>query len=102
MHVPNLKHELGVSLHIMPQIFIGGIRKVTKFAPRNVVGVPWNKFRLEPLLEELPYVTVVLPVTTPLWPSVGVNPNTPKVGDLESSGTPECLGFHSKAQNTSH
>jgi hypothetical protein len=41
-------------------------------------------------------------VATPLWPSVGVNPNTPKVGDLESSGTPECLGFDSKAQNTLH
>jgi hypothetical protein len=26
----------------------------------------------------------------------------PKVGDLESSGTPECLGFNNKAQNTSH
>jgi hypothetical protein len=41
-------------------------------------------------------------VTTPLWPSVGVKPNTSKVGDLESSGTPECLGFDSKAQNTLH
>jgi hypothetical protein len=41
-------------------------------------------------------------VATPLWPSVGVKPNTPKVGDLESSGTPECLGFDNKAQNTSH
>jgi hypothetical protein len=41
-------------------------------------------------------------VATPLWPSVGVKPNTPKVGDLESSGTPDCLGFNSKAQNTSH
>jgi hypothetical protein len=41
-------------------------------------------------------------VATPLWPSVGVKPNTPKVGDLESSGTPECLGFDRKAQNTSH
>jgi hypothetical protein len=39
---------------------------------------------------------------TPLWPSVGVKPNTPKVGDLESAWTPECLGFDSKAQNTSH
>jgi hypothetical protein len=39
-------------------------------------------------------------VATPLWPSVGVKPNTPKVGDLESSGTPECLGFNSKAKNT--
>ncbi len=28
--------------------------------------------------------------------------HTPKVGDLESSGTPECLEFDSKAQNTSH
>jgi hypothetical protein len=41
-------------------------------------------------------------VATPLSPSVGVKPNTPKVGDLESSGTPECLGFDNKAQNTSH
>jgi len=41
-------------------------------------------------------------VATPLWQSVGVKPNTPKVGDLESSGTPECLEFNSKAQNTSH
>ncbi len=35
-------------------------------------------------------------------PSVGVKPNTPKVGNLESSGTPECLELDSKAQNTSH
>jgi hypothetical protein len=41
-------------------------------------------------------------VATLLWPSVGVKPNTSKVGDLESSGTPECLGFDNKAQNTSH
>jgi hypothetical protein len=41
-------------------------------------------------------------VATPLWPSVGVKPNTPKVGDLESSRTPECLEFYIKAQNTSH
>jgi hypothetical protein len=41
-------------------------------------------------------------VVTPLWPSVGVKPNTPKVGDLESSGTPECLVLDNKAQNTSH
>ncbi len=41
-------------------------------------------------------------VATPLWPSVGVKPNTPKVGDLECSETPECLEFDSKAQNYSH
>ncbi len=28
--------------------------------------------------------------------------HTPKVGDLESSGTPECSEFDSRAQNTSH
>jgi hypothetical protein len=44
----------------------------------------------------------LLSVATPLWPSVGVKPNTSKVGDLESFGTPECLEFDSKAQNTSH
>jgi hypothetical protein len=43
-----------------------------------------------------------LSIATPLWPSVGVKPNTSKVGDLESSGTPECLEFDSKAQNTSY
>jgi hypothetical protein len=41
-------------------------------------------------------------VATPLWPSVAVKPNISKVGDLESSGTPECLEFNRKAQNTSH
>jgi len=44
----------------------------------------------------------ILCVTTPLWPSVRVKPNTSKVGDLESSGTPECSELDSKAQNTSH
>jgi hypothetical protein len=37
-----------------------------------------------------------------LWPSVGVKPNTWKSWDWESSGTPECLEFDSKGQNTSH
>jgi hypothetical protein len=41
-------------------------------------------------------------VATLVWQSVGVKPNIPKAGDLESSGTPECLEFNSKAQNTSH
>jgi hypothetical protein len=31
----------------------------------------------------------------------GVKPNTSKVEDLESFGTPECLELDSKAQNTS-
>jgi hypothetical protein len=54
----------------------------------------WNKMKEEEF--------VLLSVATPLWPSVGVKPNTPKVGDLESSGTPECLELDSKAQNTLH
>jgi hypothetical protein len=42
-------------------------------------------------------------VATLLWPSLGVKPNTwKKVRILESSGTPECLEFDIKAQNTSH
>ncbi len=32
----------------------------------------------------------------------GVKPDTPKVGDLESFGTPEYLEFYIKAQNTLH
>jgi hypothetical protein len=41
-------------------------------------------------------------VATPLWPSVGVKPNTWKSWELESFGTPECLEFDSKGKNTSH
>jgi hypothetical protein len=47
-------------------------------------------------------ILIIIIVATPLWPSVGVKPNTSKVGDLESSGTPECLEFDSKAQETSY
>ncbi len=45
---------------------------------------------------------MAIAVATPLWPSVGVKPNTSKVGDLESFRIPECLERNSKAQNTSH
>ncbi len=38
----------------------------------------------------------------PTLAKCGVKPNTSKVGDFKSSGTPECLEFDSKAQNTSH
>jgi hypothetical protein len=41
-------------------------------------------------------------VATPLWPSVGVKPNTWKSWELESSRTPECSELDSKGQNTSH
>jgi hypothetical protein len=49
-----------------------------------------------------PFLLVGASVATVLWPSVGVKPNTSKVGDLESSGTPECLELNSKAQNNLH
>jgi hypothetical protein len=62
MHVPNLKHEFGISLHILLQILICGIHKVTKFAPRNVIGIPRNKFGLNAVLEELPSVAMALPL----------------------------------------
>jgi hypothetical protein len=41
-------------------------------------------------------------VATLLWQTVGVKPNTPKVKDLESSGTPKCSELDKKAQNTSN
>jgi hypothetical protein len=44
----------------------------------------------------------MIAIATPLWPSVGVKPNTCKVGDLESSGTPECSELNRKDKTTSH
>ncbi len=61
MHVPDLKHELGVSPHILPQIFICGIHKVMKFAPRDVIGILWDKFGFDAFVEELPSVTMDFP-----------------------------------------
>jgi len=60
MHVPDLKHEFGVSLHILPQILICGIHKVTEFAPRNVIGVSRDEFRFNAILEKLPRIAMVL------------------------------------------
>jgi hypothetical protein len=63
---------------------------------------------IESILDCIPYINdpqiemIILRVATPLWPSVGVKPNTWKSWDLETSGTPECLEFDNKAQNTSH
>jgi hypothetical protein len=41
-------------------------------------------------------------VATLLWVKWEDETPTPKVGDLKSSGTPECLKFDSRGQNTSH
>jgi hypothetical protein len=38
----------------------------------------------------------------PTLAKCGCEANTSKVGDLKSSGTPECLEFDKKAQNTLH
>ncbi len=51
MHVPDLKHEFGISPHILPQVLICDIHKVTNFAPRDVVGIPWDKFGLHAVFE---------------------------------------------------
>jgi hypothetical protein len=48
------------------------------------------------------YLQVKMPVATVLWAKWEDETPTPKVGDLECFRTPECLGFDSKAQNTSH
>jgi hypothetical protein len=61
MHVPDLKHEVEISPHILPQVFISGLHKVTEFAPQDVVGIPWNKFRLDVFLKKFPSVVMVLP-----------------------------------------
>jgi len=41
-------------------------------------------------------------VATLLWVKWEDETPTPKVGDLEPFGTPECLEFDSRGQNTSH
>jgi hypothetical protein len=48
-----------------------------------------------------PFKNLSHAIATPLWPSVRMKLTLPKVGDLESSGTPECLEFNSKGKNTS-
>ncbi len=62
MHVLNLKHEFGISPHILPQVLICGIHKVTELAPRDVVEILWNKLQLKAFLKELQNVAMVLPL----------------------------------------
>jgi hypothetical protein len=59
---------------------------------------PKHKFFLKNLHDNILNLKVV---ATPLWPSVRMELTLPKVGDLESSGTPEVLEFNSKGKNTS-
>jgi len=50
---------------------------------------------------KLKFMGMKLNVATPLWAKCEDETHTPKVGDLESSGTPECLEFDSRGQNNS-
>jgi hypothetical protein len=61
VHVPDLKHEFKINPYILPQVVICGIHKVPKFAPQDVVGVPWDEFGLDAFLKEFPSVTMVFP-----------------------------------------
>jgi len=61
MHVPDLKHEFGISPHILSQVVICGIHKVVEFTPGDVVGIPWNKLGFNMFLKKFPNVTMVLP-----------------------------------------
>jgi len=45
---------------------------------------------------------IILFVATPLWAKCEDETHIPKVGDLESSETPECLKFDNRGQNTLH
>jgi hypothetical protein len=45
---------------------------------------------------------VIICVATLLWVKWEDETPTPKVGDLESSKTPECLEFDRRGENTSH
>jgi hypothetical protein len=49
-----------------------------------------------------PWCWACLYCRNPTLAKCGDETQTPKVGDLESSGTPECLEFNSKTQKTSH
>jgi hypothetical protein len=45
---------------------------------------------------------IIIYVATLLWVKWEDETPTPKVGDLESSGIPECLEFNRRGQNTLH
>jgi hypothetical protein len=70
--------------------------------PKMFIGYENDKLAITTIDKEKKKRNQRFLVATPLWPSVGVKPNTSKVGDLESFGTPECLEFDNRDQNTSH
>jgi len=56
--------------------------------------------KLEPIDKDARF-TLHLNCRNPTLAKFEDETHTPKVGDLESSGTPECLKFNSRGQNTS-
>jgi hypothetical protein len=61
MHVLDLKHEFGISPHILSQVVICDIHKVVEFAPCDVVEIPWDELGLNSFLKKIPNVAMVLP-----------------------------------------
>jgi hypothetical protein len=59
-------------------------------------------FFFPPLLYPKIFSPPTYHVATLLWVKWEDETPTPKVGDLESSGTPECLEFDNRGQNTSY
>jgi hypothetical protein len=109
MHMSNFKHGFGVCLHILAQIIICWVHKVTKFTPWNVVKILWNEFQLNTFLQEFSCVAMALPFLSlyclccnPTLAKCEDETHTPKVGDLESSGTPKNSELDCRGQNTLH
>jgi hypothetical protein len=66
---------------------------------KKTIAIVWGK--ILSVNEDIDlFLLVGESVATPLWPSVGVKPNTCKVGDLESFETPECSELDNKAKTT--
>jgi hypothetical protein len=68
MHMPDLQHEFGIRPHILAQVVICCVHKVTEFAPWDVVRIIWKEFRLNVLFEEFPCVAMGLPFLLPHHP----------------------------------
>jgi hypothetical protein len=84
---------MGLRRGISNYSLIGTCRKLTNKLISIVLEHLW-------CVDE-PRATFDLYVATLLWPSVRMKLTLPKVGDLESSGTPKSLEFDNKGQNTS-
>jgi hypothetical protein len=71
-------------------------KEVSHLFPRHI----WRQVDI--FITKDGFRTLMNIVATPLWVKWEDEIPTPKVGDLESSRTPECLEFNSRDQNTLH